>query len=148
MAYLEVKELQAWLETTKMEVAVVDPQLELTAKNLVFGTLTRRYVVTGWTDGTNTPTMVTQIMSMYIAAWMYRKQYSEDITNDSRTYADDLEAQASALLCQLESAEVSLLDAVATTTSSSIGRPAFFPTNASSSAGAMGEPMFSIQKVF
>jgi hypothetical protein len=85
-------------------------------------------------------------MSMYIAAWEYKKTYSESMVVDSTNYGQRLENQAKALLEQIMAHEVLLIDD--DTEALSTGSIAFFPTDVQEFDELGNETKFTMGAVF
>jgi hypothetical protein len=140
------QEVQQWLHMTRIVVTVVDPALDQTAQAMVFGRVGSRYDVTGWLTAATTPILIRQVMSMYIAAWEYKKTYSESMVVDSTNYGQRLENQAKALLEQIMAHEVLLIDD--DTEALSTGSIAFFPTDVQEFDELGNETKFTMGAVF
>lgn len=108
MAYLAETDVQTWLEQTKLDIASVDTGLEAVAASKVLAALSEVYDTSSWLDALSTPLLVRQVMAMFVAAWTYRRQYSED-TDSVPTYADWLEGLANQLLADIANGTVVLV---------------------------------------
>jgi hypothetical protein len=73
-------EINAWLDSSKLEVSSVDPELEAAVTPLVFSQLARVYDTTGWLNVASTPELVRKLIGMQMAAVLYRRAYSEQTT--------------------------------------------------------------------
>ncbi len=131
MANVTLAEVQAWLEKTKLTIPQFDPQLEITASNVAIGTLADVYDVVGWVDEGSTPELVRNVIAMFIAAWTYNRQYSEEAP-DGSGYAQWLEAKAYALLAAIKAGEIDLAEIPGVAASS--GSISFLPNDATGSA--------------
>lgn len=128
MAHIEEKDIQAWLEGTKLQVGNLDDELESQIASEVLGRVsTASYDVTGWTNFSTTPKLVKKVIAMLYAGWFYDREYSE--TSDTNDYALRLK----------QAAETLILGIIAGTTDideepgvSQLGDPSFFPNDASS----------------
>lgn len=125
-------ELQAWLEETKLDVPSVDEQLDATARDEVFGALSNVYDVTGWVDTATTPSLVRRIMAMLIAAYLYRRQYSED-SDENPGYAVWLEGKAMALLAGVMDGSIDLTDVDVDPSTTAL--PTFWPNDLANIVG-------------
>ena len=159
MAHITATDAQEWIESTKLPISSLDTALENTVSNEVLGQLYQTYgqYVPDWTDNTNTPQVVKQVISMFYVAWAYDRQYAEVETNEAQTsYGATLRAWAQNLLNNIIRGSVSIVEiepnqpAVA---------PVFYPNDQSSSrdmlwlarAGwdeSVGPAKFTIDKVF
>lgn len=134
MARVLAADVQAWLELTKF--TVTDPiagtnlnqllQIETEIISRVAGTYPTDYLT--WTNDTNTPALIKVAIAKMFAAWLYRKQYSEDLPEDDAVYAAKLEANAEMLVSGIIDGTI---DIPGVTTPSAVG-PTFYPTDASS----------------
>src|SRR5687768_11616253 len=97
MAVVKTADVQQWLEATKMTVDAVDASLEITHRARVFSRLASAYDITTWDSPEDTPALVRSIVSAYIAAWTYDRQYSEN-DPDGSAYAARLMAWADLIL--------------------------------------------------
>lgn len=142
MAHVTQPEVQSWLEATKLTISTVDAELEATAAVTVFGALTHDYDTTTWTDSTTTPAIVRKVIAMFVAAWTYNRQYSEDAP-DGNAYANWLEAKANMLLQGLIAGTIDIIEVPGVPVS--IGTPTFYPddtTGAVAVYDALGNQVF------
>lgn len=128
MAVISLAEAQQWLEATKLTIATLDSELELTAERQVFGQLATQYAVSGWVDNATTPALVREVVAMYYAAWYYRRQYSEDSETEA-WYSNWLEGEADELLQSIASGTTILPEVPVPLNDASI--PSFYPDDAS-----------------
>ena len=124
MSYVTQREVQTWLERTRLTVQVVDPNLESTAFAICAGYL-NQHDSTLWVDAASTPLLVRKIIAMLVAAYVYMIQYGED--SDS-TFGKTLESSAMELLGGLADGSIQLTDVNADRDPTSY--PTFFPTDA------------------
>lgn len=69
--------------------------LEETGRDIVHGRIAATYDTTLWVDPASTPTLVTNIVGMMVAGWVYDRQFSEEAaTGDSYGQRRLLEAYA------------------------------------------------------
>ena len=54
--------------------------LATSAKSHVYSKVALAYDTTSWTDETNTPDLIRSLISMFIAAWLYNKEYADGAT--------------------------------------------------------------------
>lgn len=148
MAYLVVADVQTWIEESKLTVSSVDTGLEAVASSKVIARLSELYDTSLWLDVASTPVLVRQVMAMFVAAWTYRRQYSED-TDESPNYADWLENLGNTLLDDLANGLVTLpgVDPIGGGLDSG---PDFYPrdTNYDSYGRATDEPAFKMSMGF
>lgn len=124
MSYLTQPQVQQWLEETKYTVSGINPEREQTARDLVFGLVASRYDTATWLDGASTPSMITNIMSGFYAAWLYNSVVSEDMGDSN--YATNLLLMLERLLSSISSGALDLDGVIPST----LGTAAFFPTDA------------------
>lgn len=130
MSYVDSAKVQAWLEESKFPVTSLNVEFELSARNIIFAELSQRYDTTTWTNDTNTPPIVLNLLAMQIAAFEYRAATSQEAIVDS--YADQLEERLNKVVCAIASGAYPLPDAYPVDTTSSVGGgPVFFPTDLS-----------------
>jgi hypothetical protein len=129
LAHITAAQVQVWLETTKATISTVDPALETQIAGEVIGRLAETFPAEAltWTDNTNTPEVVQQIISMFYASWFYDRQFSEVETGQT-SYGATLRAWATKLLQDVITGGVILVGVVVPASSG----PAFYPTDQSS----------------
>jgi hypothetical protein len=129
MANISTADAQAWAELTKLTVSTLDADLETQIATQVLSRIAQAYDVSGWTNSTNTPKLVKNIIAMMYVSWLYSKTYSEDETG-SNEYAIRLLAYAETLILGIISGANDLDETpeqVGPTTT-----PSYYPTDASS----------------
>jgi hypothetical protein len=126
MAHISVPEAQAWVEGTKLSLSALDLQLEDHLATEVITRLSSITDTTLWLTEATTPKLVRTIISKFYVAWVYDRQYSEDIEQGSN-YADRLKANAEMLMLGLLDGTIELPGVEDIS-----GSPAFYPTDASS----------------
>jgi hypothetical protein len=127
MAHITAAQAQAWAEGTKLTIAVLDAELEDQLAEEVIRRLQSASIDTSlWVNDATTPKLVRVIIAKLYVAWVYDRQYSEDIEQGSN-YADRLKANAEALILGLIDGTIEL-DPVTNV----VGEPVFYPTDASS----------------
>lgn len=145
MAFIGASDVNAWLEQTKLAVtAPLETPLETLIAQTILGQLSRRFVVSGWLDGTTTPAVVVQLIAMRYAAATYRKQYSEDLGTDP-AWPVWLEQTAAGTLEMLVAGTLDIVDAVVVEVSSGQQSPAFYPND---DADTDDPRAFTMQQVF
>src|SRR5258706_8733968 len=125
MPRITIKNAQAWLEGTKLTIASLDQDLLELIEAEVVGQLASITDISVWINETSTPVLVRTIISKMYAAWVYDRQYSEDIDQTSN-YAEKLKINAQLLLTGLLAGTIELPGVHDVS-----GSPAFYPTAAS-----------------
>jgi len=146
MAVVTLAEVQAWLEETKMHLDAFDPELEEAARVMVFGKVGTIYDTADWVDEDSTPALVRKVIAMYVAAWTYNRQYSEE-DPDGSGYAKWLMSMAEIALEGISSGNVDLPevpDSEQVPTSS----PSFYPDDTVGLLVPEEAARFTIGKVF
>lgn len=136
MAHMSTAEVQAWLESTKAAITSIDGPTESQIAAEVLGRLAQTYgqFTSGWTDSTNTPQIVRQVISMYYAGWFYDKEYSEVVTGEATTsYGATLRGWATTLLADIISGSVEIVEIEPSQPATG---PIFYPTDTSSTMDA------------
>jgi hypothetical protein len=126
MAHITVAEAQAWVEGTKLTLATLDSALEDHIATEVIVRLSSTTDTSLWLTELTTPKIVRTIISKFYVAWLYDRQYSEDI-EQGNNYADRLKANAEMLMLGLLDGTIELPGVEDVS-----GSPAFYPTDASS----------------
>src|SRR5689334_17488282 len=127
MAHITVEEAQAWADGTKLPLGAIDTDLEAQLAEEIIRRLDSGFDVTGWVDNTNTPTLVRVIIAKLYVAWLYDRQYSEDI-EQGNNYADRLKLNVEALMLGLLDGTIELPGVDVGIS----GTAVFYPTDASS----------------
>lgn len=150
MARITTADAQGWAESTKMTLSSLDAQLEHQIEDEVIARLNSVFVTTGWTDSTNTPSVVKVIIAKLYVSWLYDRQYSEN-QDSGNDYAALLKANAEMLMEGLLNGTI---DIPGETTQGAGSGPAFYPTDASSAMDptpddlSLGPAKFSMGQVF
>lgn len=145
MAVVTQDEVQSWLEATKLTLDAFDSDLENTAKTVVFSNLSPIFDISTWADATTTPQLVSDVVAMLVAAWTYRRAYSEEETGGN-SYATWLEDKANMLLESIKSGQVQLAEVPTVSTfNESI---VFYPNDASGITDTTQAAKFSMGSVF
>lgn len=121
---VRLEEVQQWLEETKLRLGNLDDELVGTAKTQVFARLNGTFDTTTWTNYSTTPDLIRKIISLYVAAWTYARQYSEATAEQRNQYASWLESRADALL---EGVLAGDLELIGISGADEVGQPAFWP---------------------
>src|SRR5262252_3782166 len=106
MAHLTLAQVQQWLQSTKLNLRELDGVLEASQVDYVFGRLGSIFDTSGWSNETTTPPLVQDILSMLIAAVIYRRSYAEVIDDESLTYPAWLETRAEQMISCLLSGQL------------------------------------------
>ena len=131
MARITAAEAQAWVEGTKFTIAsITGTNLDLLTQieEEIIARVANSYPTDylNWTTSANTPLLIKVAIAKMFVAWMYRRQYSEDLGEDDAAYAAKLEANAQSIIDGVVDGTLDIPGV-----SSGIG-PAFYPTDASS----------------
>jgi hypothetical protein len=118
-------EAQAWVEGTKFAISALDQNLCDHIEEEVIVQLASVFDTSTWTNETTTPKLIRTIIAKLYVAWLYDRQYSEDI-EQGNNYADRLKLNAQNLIAGLLAGTISL-PGIADT-----GTAVFYPTDASS----------------
>lgn len=149
MTRIDVDDVKAWVETTKL-----DPQ-DLNLIHLdqleteVLARIGTVYNTSGWVDKPSTPRLIQVIIAKMYACWLYRKAYSEN-QSEGNAYAEMLAANAEMLIAGLIDGTIELPEVPGD--SSQVA--SFYPTDYSSSLmptredPSLGPAKFSLGKVF
>lgn len=153
MARITLAEAQAWVEGTKFTIAAINtsPNSDLLAQieEEVIARVASIYDTSTWTNDTTTPRLVRVAIAKKFVAWMYRRQYSESITEQDAAYALLLEANSETIVAGLVDGSIELPGVDSTT-----DEPGFYPTDQSSQMEptfddpSLGSAKFSMGMVF
>lgn len=150
MARITTADAQGWAESTKLPLSSLDASLVSQIETEIISRLNSVYVTTGWTDNTNTPSIVKVIIAKSYVAWVYDRQYSENQENGN-DYAAMLRSNAEMLMEGLINGTIDIPGE--TPVGSGIGA-SFYPNDASSALEptvddpSLGPAKFSMGKVF
>jgi len=147
MSRIAVTDAQGWVEGTKLTISTLDTKLSDQIETEVLGRLSA-FPTSTWIDTTSTPALVKVIIAKMYVAWLYDRQYSEDI-EAGNNYADRLKQNAEMLMEGLIDGTIQLpgVPDVA-------GTPAYYPTDASSAMDptfddpSLGPAAFSMGMIF
>lgn len=146
---VNVTDLQAWAEQTKLPITVTtDPLLDHIEQEIL-ARLNAVADTTAWVDRASTPPLIRAVISKMYVAWLYRRQYSESLTDDDAAYAARLEANAEMIIGGLLDGTIEVDDVSITTV-----QPSFYPNDASSALSptstdrSLGDAKFSMGQVF
>jgi hypothetical protein len=155
VARVTVRELNAWVERTKMNFSTPLPQdqsdlLEQIEEEVLARINTSAYDTTTWIDETSTPRLVRVAIAKKFVAWAYRRQYSEDLGDNDASYAAQIEANADTIINGIVDGSIEIPSEPAT----NAGSPVFYPTDESSASDptwddpSLGPAKFSMNQVF
>lgn len=155
MARITVREANAWVEPTKLRLATPLPQdqsdlLEQIEEEVIARIDTSAYDTTTWVDSTSTPRLVRVAIAKLFVAWVYRRQYSEDLGDNDASYSAKLETNAEMIIAGIVDGTIEL----PTEPASNAGTPVFYPTDESSASDptwedpSLGPAKFSMNQVF
>lgn len=150
MARVTQREIQSWLEITKLNLAALNTDLLLQLEEEVLVQLSSVYDTSTWTDDTTTPKIVRTIIAKTYASYHIDKVYSEN-QDEGNDYAARLIANANMLIAGLVSG---LFEIPEVPSPENPGTASFYPTDASSAMEptledpSLGPARFSLGKVF
>jgi hypothetical protein len=79
--------------------------------------------VSGWLDSSNTPTLVQDLISMYVASWVWRRAYGDNVPEGTNSYADKIESWAESIITMVLGGTIDIGGVAAATTS----QPDYWP---------------------
>lgn len=129
MSYITVEQANAWTDKFKLNLDVLDSELEDSVAVQVLAKLAAAYDVSGWADTLTTPALVRKIIAMYYVGWYFERTYSED--QEVNDYGLLLLEQAEKLIAGIIDGTLTLPE-VPVEQQGALGRPLFYPTDASS----------------
>lgn len=150
MARITPADAQGWAESTKLTLSSLDASLVGQIESEVLGRLNSAYDTTGWTDNTNTPSLVKVIIAKLYVSWFYDRQYSEN-QDEGNDYAALLRTNAEMLITGLLDGTIDIPGVPQA--GSGLG-PIFYPNDSSSALEptaddqSLGPAKFSMGKVF
>lgn len=150
MARVTQREIQSWLELTKLNLAALNTDLLVQLEEEILVQLSTVYDTSTWTDEATTPRIVRVIIAKTYASIHIDKVYSEN-QDEGNDYAARLMANANMLLAGLVSG---LFEIPEVPTPENPGTASFYPTDASSALEpttdnpSLGPARFSLGKVF
>lgn len=152
MARITLADAQAWAENTKLPFGSLDTNLLNQVESHVISKLRScgidTTIIATWIDSLTTPDIVKSIISMLYVSWYYDRQYSEEQT-EGNDYAAMLRDHGKMLLQGICDGSIEIPGAPTIA-----GKPAFFPTDASSAAQPtclepeLGGPYFNMSRGF
>lgn len=151
MAHFTLPEANAWLESTKLTLTTIDPDLEKQLAEQVLARLRGTFdSASTWTNEASTPTLVRSIIAMLYCAAVYERSYGDN-HEDTNNYAGLLRSAAESNIVGLITGVLELTEDTGNLDS---GTPAFYPTDVSSAAcptdldPSAGGPYFTMGQVF
>lgn len=155
MARITVREANAWVERTKFQFQTPLAQdqsdlLEQIEEEVLARIDTSAYDTSTWLDSTTTPRLVRVAIAKKFVAWVYRRQYSEDLGDNDASYAMQLEANAETIITGIVDGSIEIPSEPTT----NAGTPVFYPTDESSASEptwddlSLGPEKFSMNQVF
>jgi hypothetical protein len=127
MARVSVEEVKAWAERTKLNVSTLDSYLLGHIEGEVLARLSAQVVTTTWLDVASTPDLIRTVISKKYFAFLYFKQYSEDVGTAENTYAEKVDANAEMLITGILDGSIIIPGSTV-----DISSPTFYPTDVSS----------------
>lgn len=129
MALITSDEVQAWLSTDRLQLLVTeDLPEESTVSNEVLARISAiGHDVSGWTDSSNTPATVKDVIALRVAAYRILKVYADQ--DEESMYANRLLRWADDILEGIIAGTVEMTEDPLDT---DITTPLFFPTDTSS----------------
>lgn len=152
MAHIGIQDAQQWAERTKLSLETLEDGLEQQIATQVLAKIARAFDVSGWTNTSNTPSIVKSVIAMTYVSWLYSKIYSED-QDDSNRYAIRLLSMAEELIEGIASGAIDIADETPAQTVT-VGNPSFYPTDGSSALvpttddPSLGPAAFTMGQVF
>jgi hypothetical protein len=151
MAFIQASDANAWADKSKLNITVLDADLESQTAAEVLGRVSAAYDVSAWTGFSNTPTLVRKIISMLYVGWFYERTYSED--EDTSNYGAMLIDSAERLLIGIESGQT-VIDGLIPSLASKNLSADFYPTDLSSAGTpniddpSLGGPAFTMGQIW
>ena len=124
MAVIALKDVQQWLEPTKLQLTELNTDLAESARAIAFSIVGEAYDTTTWVNPGVTPAAVKAAISLLVAGWTYQRAYSQ---NGTSKYGISLESKAMRLLEGIANGTNSLMEVPSPDTN----LVDFFPTDAS-----------------
>jgi hypothetical protein len=124
MTVITDADIQQWLEPTKFHIDSFDPELEGSARELAFSTLSPVYSIDTWTDESTTPKLVKDAIGMIVASWLYDRAFSEDFP-DGTGWAQRLYDRAMTLLNGIVSGLIDIGES--STIVAGVSEPLYYP---------------------
>lgn len=138
MARIRLDEVKALFERTKMDVQSLDTDLLALVETEVLQRLAIQIdpaVSVLWVDPSTTPDLIRTIIAKKYGAWIYQRQYSEDVGTSDNTYADKLDANAEMLITGILDGSI-IVDGY----TEDVTTITFYPNDASSAQDLYSDP--------
>lgn len=126
MAVITASDIQQWLESSKFPINEVDAELEASARELVFSTVSQVYDIATWADTATTPQLIRDAIGMIVASWIYDRSFSEDFP-DGTGWATKLYDRAMALVNGIVTGDIDIGEVSTVPVGES--SPLFYPTD-------------------
>jgi hypothetical protein len=149
MPLVDLQEVKAWAERTKLTLGDFDDDLLSHITSIVIARLVGTFDTSAWVDPATTPALIRTIISMRYVSAVYRRSFADEADAPS-SYPFWLEQQTDDLLEGLIDGTIDLPELPSQFT----GTIAFYPTDSSSalepssSDGSLGPSTFSMGSVF
>lgn len=137
MAHITVEEANSWTDKVKLNLSVLDSELEESMATQVLARVSQAYDTTSWVDTDTTPKLIRKIIAMMYVGWYFQRTYSEE--EETNSYGLMLIAQAERLIEGIVSGSLSLPDS--TEPLLNVDAPTFYPTDASSALSPTSDDM-------
>lgn len=128
MALITVEEANSWADQVKLNLSVLDSELEESMATQVLARVSQAYETTSWVSSGTTPKLIRKIIAMMYVGWYFQRTYSEE--EETNSYGLMLIAQAERLIEGIVTGSLSLPDS--SEPSLNVDAPSFYPTDASS----------------
>lgn len=148
MPRISVDDVRAWVESSKLDPQALNQVLLEQLEAEVLAQLASVYDTSGWTDETNTPSLVKVIIAKTYAGWIYDRAYSEN-QSEPNLYAQMLKDNASKLIQGIIDRTIEIPGE-----STASAEASFYPNDASSAQEptlddpSLGPAKFSLGRVF
>lgn len=133
MPRIDIADVQAWVESTKLSPTSLDTAQLDQLETEVFAKISSVYDTSGWIDKASTPRLVQVIIAKTYAGWLYDKYYSENQNNPNQ-YAKLVKGNAESLIQGIRDGSIEIPNVPATNAIA----PSFYPNDMSSSIAPDG----------
>lgn len=127
MARIEIEDVKAWVESTKLAPQALDLDHLSQLEEEILARLSTVYNVTPWVDKSTTPRLIQTIIAKTYTGWLYDKFYSENQSQPNK-YAELIKTNAELLIQELITQVIQIPGVPADASSG----PVFYPNDASS----------------
>lgn len=107
MPRIDILDVQAWVESTKLNPASLDTAQLDQLETEVLAQISSVYNITGWVDKATTPRLVQVIIAKTYTGWLYDKYYSENQTAPNQ-YAKMVKANATTLIAGIRDGSIEI----------------------------------------